>query len=160
MEKFSLLVLSKIPYVSSSYSNRWWAKALQRSIEINGDSQLRTLTELHLQLEVAKSRNEYLYYPVFVDHVDIEPGFYHLNIQTSSHMFVGWMHIKKDNSIAWWGQGGGDSVNVGCAGHQNCVVNFGEADEFSDQIEWIGAIQYKDKYPPHTSIKEILKPFG
>lgn len=159
MDKFSILALSKLPFVTSSYSNRWWARALKRSIEINGNAELRTLTELQLQLEVAKAKDEYIYYPVFPVGFKPEPGLYHLNVQTSNMMFTGWMAINADNSAAWWGQGGGDSVNVGYAGHQNCVSNFDESDEFGDQIQWLGASHTKERFPGDVSIFDILKPF-
>lgn len=159
MNKYSILALSKLPFVSSSYSNRWWTRALKRSIEINGNAELRTLTELQLQLEVAKARDEYIYYPVFPEGFKPEPGLYHLNVQTSTMMFTGWMHINADNSAAWWGQGGGDSVNVGYTGDQDCVGNFDTSDEFGDQIQWLGAIHTKERFPEGTSIFEILKPY-
>lgn len=159
MDKFSTLALSILPFVPSSYSNRWWSNALQRSIEINGDHHLRVLREDKITLETEKRGQHYFYYPTFADGFKPEPGFYHLNIQTSNKMFCGWMHITNEESVAWWGQGGGDSVNVGYAGDCDCINDYLNTDEFSDQLSWVSAFNANNKFDKGTSIYEILKPF-
>lgn len=159
MDKFSTLALSILPFVPSSYSNRWWSNALQRSIEINGDHQLRVLREDQITLETEKRGQHYFYYPTFAAGFKPEPGLYHLNIQTSNKMFCGWMHIINEESVAWWGQGGGDSINTGYAGDCDCINDYLNTDEFGDQLSWVGAFTAKNNFDKGTSIYDILKPF-
>lgn len=157
MEKYSQLALMLLPFVPSSYSNRWWSLALQRSFQVHGDHNLRVLNEEQLQIDVMKNGSQWFDYPVFVDGFKPEAGFYHLNVQTSHKMFIGFMEIQSDESIIWWASNGGDSIQVGRAGDSDRYLNDYRFEAYEEQLEWINAQHCFNNFPEGTTIYDILK---
>lgn len=154
MNSFLELSLMSLPYVSSSYTNMWWSEALRLSTELNGGHKLSVLTEEQVTVDVAKSGNTYIPHPVFVDGFKPTPGFYHLNVQGSSKSFVGWMWVKEDDTIAWWGQSGNDAVNAGTIGVDAC---FPEWNTLISCKNWIDGTRYVDKFPQERPVWDVLR---
>lgn len=154
MEPQTILELKLLTGVTTSHANRWWADALRNSIEQNESFQLKVLTEK--QLEVDTQRNKqgyYISYPCFRNSAIPADGFYHLNVQGSNYMFVGWMIIT-NGKAAWWGQTGSDHVMTGVAGHDVALANF-----FPEIDEWSFNFHYIDKWEKGTTLGQILKKF-
>ena len=75
----------------------WWAESLKESIAVNENYGLKVLTEQHLALDTAMSQGRYIPFPTF--NTEVVPGYYHINIQGSSQMYTGFMHIISDKEV-------------------------------------------------------------
>ena len=156
MEPYIALNLSMLSNVPSSYSNMWWAESLKESIVVNENYGLKVLTEQHLTLDTAMSRGRYIPFPTF--NTEVEPGYYHINIQGSSQMYTGFMHIISDKEVFWWGTDSTDRVYTGLVGHQDLYQDH-KVGYKSEMLNWLNSITYTDKYKLGTNIFDILKPF-
>lgn len=156
MEPYIALNLSMLSNVSSSYSNMWWAQSLRESIAINEDYGLKVLTEEHLTLDTAMSQGRYIPFPTF--NTKVEPGYYHINIQDSTQMYTGFMHIVSDKEVFWWGTDTSDRVYTGFVGHRDLFQDH-EVGYKNEMLNWLNAITYVDKYKTDQDIYQILKPF-
>lgn len=156
MEPYIALNLSMLSNVSSSYSNMWWAESLKESIAVNENYGLKLLTEQHLALDTAMSQGRYIPFPTF--NTEVVPGYYHINIQGSTQMYTGFMHIISDKEVFWWGTDATDRVYTGFIGHsdlfQDHMVGYK-----NEMLSWLNTITYVDKYKTDQDIYQILKPF-
>lgn len=156
MEPYIALNLSMLSNVPSSYSNMWWAESLKESIAVNENYGLKVLTEQHLTLDTAMSQGRYIPFPTF--NTKVEPGYYHINIQGSTQMYTGFMHIISDKEVFWWGTDATDRVYTGFIGHsdifQDHMVGYK-----NEMLSWLNTITYVDKYKTDQDIYQILKPF-
>lgn len=139
--------------VGCSYSNMWWRDSLARSFAINQDHTLRVLTEKHFDVDVVKpTPARYINLPALRNGEVLEDGYYHLNIQTSAKMFVGFMWVK-GNSVVWWGQDNGDSVYAGMAGdHDACLSMLNPS-----ILEWHHAATYSDQFQSAETFRDIIR---
>lgn len=156
MEPYIALNLSMLSNVTSSYSNMWWTQSLQESIAINEDYGLKVLTEEHLTLDTAMSQGRYIPFPTF--NTKVEPGYYHINIQGSTQMYTGFMHIISDKEVFWWGTDASDRVYTGFVGHRDLSQDQ-EVGYKNEMLNWLNTITYVDKYKTDQDIYQILKPF-
>lgn len=156
MQPYIALRLTMLPSVPSSYSNMWWAESLKESIALNQDFGLKVLNEQHLKLDVALSQGRYIPFPTF--ETEVAPGFYHVNVQGSAHMFAGFMHVVNEQEVFWWGTDATDRVYVGQVAHCDLLQDQ-DVGYKSEMINWLGAITYSDKFNLDRNIYDILKPF-
>ena len=156
MEPFIALNLSMLSNVSSSYSNMWWAESLRESIAINEDFGLKVLNEQHLVLDTAMSQGRYIPFPTFT--TKVEPGYYHINIQGSSQMYTGFMHVINEHEVFWWGTDASDRVYTGFVGHSDLFQDHHTGYK-AEMLGWLNTISYSDKYKLDQVIYQILKPF-
>ena len=157
MHTLNTLSLFMLPSVPSSYSNMWWAQSLKQSIHVNKSFGLKVLTEEHMSVDTALTRNNrYINYPVF--NTKVEPGFYHINISGSNYLFTGFINIADDKNVFWWGTDATDRVFAGFAGDPDLMENFREG-YAGEIIDWLGSFTYSDSYPRDKDIYHILKPF-
>lgn len=156
MEPFNILSLFLLPNVPSSYSNFWWSEALKQSINENGSFDLKVLNESNITTDTALCMGRYIPYPTFTQ--PVEPGYYHLNVQGTSQMFSGFMHVVSEHECFWWATDGSDRILAGFAGDTDLFNNYrnGYTDEI---INWVGAINYNDRFDKDLGISHILKPF-
>lgn len=156
MEPYIALNLSMLSNVSSSYSNMWWAESLKESIAVNENYGLKVLTEQHLTLDTVMSQGRYIPFPTF--NTEVEPGYYHINIQGSTQMYTGFMHIISDKEVFWWGTDATDRVYTGFVGHCDLFQDH-EVGYKNEMLSWLNTITYVDKYKTDQDIYQILKPF-
>lgn len=156
MEPYIALNLSMLSNVPSSYSNMWWAESLRESIVINEDYGLKVLNEQHLVLDTAMCQGRYIPFPTF--NTKVEPGYYHINIQGSTQMYTGFMHIISDKEVFWWGTDATDRVYTGFVGHCDLFQDH-EVGYKNEMLNWLNTITYVDKYKTDQDIYQILKPF-
>ena len=156
MEPYIALNLSMLSNVPSSYSNMWWAESLKESIAVNENYGLKVLTEQHLALDTAMSQGRYIPFPTF--NTEVEPGYYHINIQGSTQMYTGFMHIISDKEVFWWGTDATDRVYTGFVGHCDLFQDH-EVGYKNEMLSWLNTITYVDKYKTDQDIYQILKPF-
>ena len=157
MQTQNTLSLFLLPQVPSSYSNMWWANSLKESISVNENCALKVLSEEHLGVDTALTcNNRYISYPVFKS--KSEPGFYHINISTSTYLFTGFMNIVSEHEVFWWGTDASDRVFAGFAGHMGLLQNHREG-YTGEIIDWLGSMTYSDSFPTDQDIYQILKPF-
>lgn len=156
MEPYIALNLSMLSSVPSSYSNMWWAESLKESIVVNENYGLKVLTEQHLALDTAMSQGRYIPFPTF--NTKVEPGYYHINIQGSTQMYTGFMHIISDKEVFWWGTDATDRVYTGFVGHCDLFQDH-EVGYKNEMLSWLNTITYVDKYKTDQDIYQILKPF-
>ena len=162
MEPKTILELKMLTGVSTSYTNLWWANALKRSIHDNDEGvpnfTLEVLTEKDIEVDTVRSKEgRYISYPTFREGKTIpKDGLYHLNVQGSNYMFVGWLEIGNEGrEAAWWGQVGSDDVMTGVAGQGTPLMN----NHFPEINDWHFAHHYLDSFPRNTTLAEILKKF-
>ena len=157
MEPFNALLLFLLPNVPSSYSNMWWAQAIKESMSRNEGVNLRVLDETHLSMDRALTRDkQYISYPTF--NTCVEPGFYHINISASNHLFTGFINIVSNDEAFWWGTDATDKVFAGFAGHTDKLNNHSNG-YTGEMINWLGSITYSDSFKLNQDIHHILKPF-
>lgn len=159
MESSTILELFLLVGVSSSYTNMWWGNALRVAMHCNDlgivINSLDVLTEEHIEVDVIRNKQGRLItFPTFRNGVIPKDGIYHLNVQGSNYMFVGWMQINADQ-IAWWGQNGGDDVMAGIAGGGTPLMS----NYFPDVLGWTNTFHYLDKFDKGTPLTHILKKF-
>lgn len=150
------LKCTTISSVPSSYANLCWRDAVVLSTQLYGMSIVKTLNEDTFEIDVMLKAGCYIDYPVVrSDSTLPADGFYHLNIQTTAKMFVGFMHISNNNAV-WWGQGVGDVIHVGQAGHVTHVMKLIESPWYKPFHNWVGGISSSAVFPIDTTLAEIL----
>lgn len=135
----------------------WRAQSLKQSIHVNKSFGLKVLTEEHMSVDTALTRNNrYINYPVF--NTKVEPGFYHINISGSNYLFTGFINIADDKNAFWWGTDATDRVFTGFVGHSDLFENHNVGYK-AEMFNWLNNITYVDKYKAGNTIFDILKPF-
>ena len=102
------------------------------------------------------SQGRYIPFPTF--NTEVEPGYYHINIQGSTQMYTGFMHIISDKEVFWWGTDATDRVYTGFVGHCDLFQDH-EVGYKNEMLSWLNTITYVDKYKTDQDIYQILKPF-
>lgn len=144
--------------VSSSYTNRWWAGMLRESVATNAQSNLNVLTQDDVEINVAKKLDIYIDFPELKRHID--DGVYHLNIQGTSKVFIGWIQVKEGTAV-WWAQNGSDNVCTGSLGDVSASGLMNVA-PWSEILNRSTPVYYTDNRvveAEDASVYELLKMF-